>query len=256
MRRILRIVPRPLGRLFYDQTVRRGRNWKFWGAFPDRETAVGAAPRRRDLPIGYDNPGIAEVHAHVYERMHLFDYPPMFWIERFVADGARRLVDLGGHWGTKRRVYSRLIDLPDDLTWVVCETPQVVALGRTRDVGPSVTFTSDLASIGGADILFASGVLQYLDRPLKDILENVGPTPRWLVLNKVPLCRGPEVWTLENVARAIAPYHIFNREAFLRSMEKLCYRVLDEWEMPYGVEIPFHPGVGTQWNRGMVLERS
>ncbi len=137
---------------------------------------------------------------------------------RGIEEGGRHVVDLGGHLGVKYRVYRRLWSFPSDLRWTVCETSDVVRAARDlppEDLLPGLTFTSDRASLADADILFASGVLQYLEEPLHSILAGLPRRPRHLVLNKVPLTDGPEIWTIQNVGAALVPYHVMNRGLFL-----------------------------------------
>ena len=106
-----------------------------------------------------------------------------------------------------------------------------------------------------ADILFASGALQYLETPLDAILACLPRRPPHLVLNKVPLSDGPEVWTIQSVGgAALVPYHVMNREQFLGRMGRLGYRLLDSWTVAeYGARIPFAEGKGTKHNSGVAM---
>ncbi len=175
--------------------VRRGLGWQFWGTFPTRAAAEDAARQLGHLPVGYDQPGAAQHGRATYEQMHSFDYPALLAIAGAVQDGCRHVVDLGGHLGAKYRAYSRLWRFPDDLRWTVCETPGVVAAARElppEERPSTLSFTTDRGCIATADLLFASGVLQYLEQPLPALLRDLRAAPRRLVLNKVPLSDGPE----------------------------------------------------------------
>ncbi len=223
MNRVGRLpVLHEIRRLLYDYRVRTGAPWRFWGVFRSRDEAIRRAESLAHLPVGYDTAGLAAQGRELYEQVHTFDYPPLLWLLRSLEDGSRSVVDLGGHLGVKYRAYRRLWDLPADLRWTVCETPDVVQAARDLppdDLPPGLTFTSDRSCLAEAEVLFASGVLQYLEQPLPEILARLPRKPRHLVLNKVPLSEGPEVWTIQNVG-AVVPYHVMNRHWFLDEMSR------------------------------------
>jgi putative methyltransferase (TIGR04325 family) len=227
--------------------------------FQSREEALQRARALGHAPVGYDTPGVADRGRQLYEQMHPFDYPALLWLLRGIEEGGRHVVDLGGHLGVKYRVYRRLWDLPPDLCWTVCDTPDVVRAARDlppEDQVRGLTFTSDRACLADAEILFASGVLQYLEEPLYSILAGLPRRPHHLVLNKVPLADGPEIWTIQNVGAALVPYHVMNRDRFLDEMTRLGYRLLDSWTVAeYGARIPFAPGYGTKHNSGLAMTR-
>lgn len=249
-----------LRRAAYERQVRRGLGWQFWGTFPSRPAAEDAARRLGHLPVGYDQPGAAQHGRATYEQMHSFDYPALLAIAGAVQDGCRHIVDLGGHLGAKYRAYSRLWRFPDDLRWTVCETPGIVA--AAHDLLPeerpaALSFTTDRSCIATADLLFASGVLQYLEQPLPALLRELPAAPRRLVLNKVPLSDGPETWTIQRAGAALVPYHVMNRQSLMAALSSLGYRLTDSWTVvEYAARIPFAPGHGTRHNSGLALERN
>lgn len=245
-------------RALHERRVRQGTAWQFWGVFHTRDDALKAAHELGHLPVGYDNPGVAQRGRDTYERFHAFDYPALLWIARGLEQGGHHVVDLGGHLGAKFRAYRRIWNFPQDICWTVCETGDVVkaSLELPPDEHPAeLRFTTDRRCVADADILFASGVLQYLDLPLTVILAGLPSRPRRLVLNKVPLSEGPEVWTVQQAGGVLVPYHVLNRAAFLDGLKALGYRVLDSWTVvEYAARIPFAPGYGTTNNSGLALE--
>jgi putative methyltransferase (TIGR04325 family) len=257
-----------LRRLRYDRRVRSGTGWSFWGVFGSYEEALNAVPSRSPLGVGYDTPGIAERGRAHYERMHGFDYPALLWMSRLLDSPASRngdapptVVDLGGHLGVKYRAFLQCWDPPAGLSWIVCETPATVAAAAelpAEDMRPGLSFTTDPRVMDGAQLLFASGVLSYLESSLADLLDACRRPPEHLILNKVALAPGPEVWTLQNASGVtIVPYHVFNRSRFLEQLTARGYRLLDEWAVPeIAVRIPFHPAFGTTANRGLALTRA
>jgi putative methyltransferase (TIGR04325 family) len=248
-----------LRRAAYERQVRRGLGWQFWGTFPTRSAAEDAARQLGHLPVGYDQPGAAQHGRATYEQMHSFDYPALVAIARAVQDGCRHVVDLGGHLGAKYRAYSRLWRFPDEFRWTVCETSAVVAAAQELpqvERLPGLSFTTDRDCLRHADLLFASGVLQYLETGLPAVLGELPVPPRRLVLNKVPLSHGPEVWTIQRAGPALVPYHVMNRAQFLSELRQLGYSPVDFWKVTdYAARIPFARGYGTESNSGLALER-
>lgn len=270
LRRLLADLPgvRALRARRYEHRVRTTDAWKFWSVFPSYEDALAAAPDNPVLGVGYDTPGIADRGREDYETMHAFDYPALLALLRFAgvtapgADAAPLTVfDLGGHLGAKYRVFRRHWAPPEGFRWIVCETPATVAAAdglSPSQVPEGLSFTSERAEMDGADVLYASGVLAYLDKNLWEILDEVLNPPPHLILNKVPLSSRDEFWTIQNASgMAAVPYHVFNRETFVERLAERGYRIVDEWTVPERtVEIPFRPGYGTDAGTGMCLTRS
>lgn len=253
-----------LWRAYYEHKVQTGRNWRFWGVFPSYEDALGATPKDHPLmKVGYDTPEIADKGREVYERMHQFDYPVLYWLHRFTAsclEGGCTVVDLGGHLGEKLRVFRQRWTPPPELSWIVCETSATVEAAAKlpdEDRPQGLKFTTNIAVLNGARVVLASGALQYLERNLWNLLDELDSPPDHLVLNKVPLASGSDFWTLQNAWQSILPYHVFNRDAFVGQLAKRGYTLLDEWAIPdYAVRIPLRPDLGTEYNSGLCFSRT
>lgn len=251
----------------YERTVRTTDAWKFWGVFSSYEDALAAVPDNPVLRVGYDTPGMAGRGREDYERMHAFDYPALLALLQFagvttpgVEAAPLTVFDLGGHLGSKYRAFLRHWTPPHGFRWIVCETPATVAAAdalSAADLPDGLSFTTDLAALDGADVLYASGVLAYLDQNLWEILDAVEQPPANLILNKVPLTSGNEFWTIQNASGlAAVPYHVFRRDAFFAALAERGYQTVDEWIVPERtVEIPFRPGFGTDAGTGMSLSR-
>jgi putative methyltransferase (TIGR04325 family) len=259
-----------LRRARYMWGLRRGRGrGLFWGAYSSYAEAIEAArahPSR--LVCGYDTAEVARAGREYYEHVYLRDYPALVWLLRFLwprpteMEPARQtVVDLGGHLGEQYRVFRRYWQPRADPLWVVLETAASVGLSQglpAVDRPPGLVFTIDRASLDGSSILFASGSLQYLERDVWNLLDDVANPPPHLVLNKVPLSEGHEMWTTQNAeGKAIVPYHVMNRSRFLGELAARGYRLLDEWSVPdRAVAIPFHRDFGTSANSGLSLTRA
>ena len=80
-----------------------------------------------------------------------------------------RVFDAGGHIGAHYYGYRRFLTFPENLRWTVCEVPTTNRAGRelaATEGANALSFTEDFATADGADVLLASGVVQYLEKPL------------------------------------------------------------------------------------------
>jgi len=259
-----------LRRQRYIHALKRGAGrGQFWGAFSSHDEAVeGARHHPSRLVVGYNTSGVARAGRDNYERMFLHDYPAAAWLSHFACDNSLAaqptsftIVDLGGHFGEKYHLFRRLWSPQTLPKWVVLETPSAVEIASGpsgANPSPLLSFSSDRGVLDGASILFASGSLQYLERDLWHILDDLTHPPSHIVLNKVPLSAGREFWTTQNAdGQAIVTYHVWNRDRFLNEMKARGYMVVDEWLVPdRWVTIPFERHLGTTANSGLCLTRS
>ena len=231
-------------RLAYDRYFDAARGSKvrlFRGIYPDFASALAAAPAGRDL--SYDNEASAQRVIDEFLRISPYDYPVMFWLGRIVPN-LSTVFDWGGNVGLKYFAYRRYLDFAEDLRWIVCDVPAVVAAGQAvarREGATALEFTTSLDGLASADLLFASGAVHFIERPF-ELLRSAPSLPRHLLFSKVPVYASPSAVTLQNMGTAVCPYHLFNRDEFVRNTESLGYRLVDEWKAPdLSCRIPFFP---------------
>lgn len=248
----------------HEWLARTSERWLFYGVFDSYEAALAGQPRSSDLREGYQAPGIARLGEEAYATMRAFDYPVVYWLRECLEPPASladrrsaRVVDLGGHLGEKRRTWARYVEFIEQVEWVVCETRDAVEEAGRRDLaGGRLSFTPDPGVIDGADLLIASGSLQYLPYAVTDLLADMNSPPRSLLLNKVPLSSGPSFWTLQNLGHTSVPYRVFHGPDFLETLRRLGYELRDRWEVPgLYARVPFRPELGTRVNSGLFLQR-
>lgn len=224
---------------------------RFTGAFPTFEGAIEAAARTSIA--GYDHAEVANVAFEDMCKVAPWDYPVLFWLKTLASeiDG---LVDAGGHMGTKYRAFRSLLPMPASFRWVVYDVPAIVEAGRKRaqsDRCTGLEFVDNIAEAGPVPLFLGSGLLQYLDRPLPELLAKMPSLPAHLILNKVALRRGREVVTLEQIGPALVPYRIRNEASFLHGIGELGYRQVDRWSIPsLSHVIETHPELGPSNSAG------
>lgn len=215
---------------------------------------MAAVPERK--LAGYNHEAIADVAFVEMCRVALWDYPVLYWLER-LAPEISRIVDAGGHMGTKFRAFRNHLKLRPGCEWIVYDVPAIVKAGRERaekDGLNGLSFTDDLASVKQAEIFLASGLLQYLDIPFPELIGKLQEKPQHILINKLAVRDGETVVTLENFGKALVPYQIRARKPFFDDIEKMGYRVVDQWTIPsLSHVITTHPELGRSESVGCYL---
>ena len=246
-----------LRRLRHDR-VFRNAGWNcFQGVFPTLEAALAAVPEGR--PSSYDNEACAEMYSERLDRVFEHDYPMLFWLKPLVAK-ARRVFDLGGHVGIAHYGYERYLGSLEALEWNVCDVPAVVDAGRrlaTQRQRSGLTFTTRTEELDGADILYASGSLQYITTTrLPELIAACALPPKHVLLNMTPMTELPTFFTLNNICAAICPYLVQNEKALHQAMGALGYRTVDAWTNPEKrCDLPLTPEHSVNGYRGLYFAR-
>lgn len=202
----------------------------FKGVFETAEQALASAPASR--PQSYDNAASSELYL---KRLGIddHDYPAMFWLQRSLAEGLTRIVDLGGSVGIKYFAFGKAMPFPPGLVWRVIDMPAVVARGRefavSQGAGPALEFSDRTADIDGMDVLYASGVLQYLPLSLAEMLRGLRTPPRRIVVNTAAIHPDTSFFTLNSIGTAFCAYRVQARQSFVDEVQACGYRLTAEW---------------------------
>lgn len=235
------------GRLRYLSPFSR----RFTGAYSSYDAAFAAAKAMR--LAGYDHEEIANVSFAKMCQVAPWDYPVLFWM-RNLAHETEGVIDAGGHMGTKYRAFLQLLSFDDSFKWVVYDLPSIVRVGRRmaeRDGLTGLSFVDQIEDAGGIPLFLGSGLLQYLDIPLSDLLKRLPAPPRHLLLNKVALRKDRTVVTLEKIGSAYVPYQMRNEATFLNDVARMGYRMVDRWSIPsLSHVIDTHPELGASESAG------
>jgi putative methyltransferase (TIGR04325 family) len=228
----------------FAAATQRGLHLGVFGSFAE---AVAAVPAGR--PIGADHPHAADLiipgGAHLLEEVNPRDYALLFWLSRFLREGATSVFDFGGHVGVKYYGFRRYLAYPDAFRWTVYDMPTVTrageALAAERPDTRGLAFTNRLEDADGMDVFFAAGSLQYEETPLDRLLGRLTQPPPRLLLSGLPLTEGPGFVTLQTNGPGCAPYAIRNRGQFIREVEGAGYTLEDAWAiLEKKCVIPFH----------------
>jgi putative methyltransferase (TIGR04325 family) len=212
----------------------------FRGTFKTFDEARRSAPDTERL--GYNLTAAARMYDSRLDRVFLNDYPMLFWLARVLKPDAS-IFDLGGHVGLSYYAYAKYLEYPENVCWRICDVPAVVEAGRElarERRARGLSFTERVEDVEGADVLCASGSLQYIETSLETILQQVSGKPRHLLLNRLPLYDGDSFVTLQGIGVTFCPYRVFSRCAFVETLDQLGYEVVDSWEnAELSMRIPF-----------------
>jgi putative methyltransferase (TIGR04325 family) len=212
------------------------------GIFNSFDEAIAAAPKTKK--IGYNNPDLAAEYRDTFAiEIGFYDYPMLLWLKDLLHNGCR-IFDFGGNIGTHFYRYEQYLKYPDDLTWTICELPEIIKAGETlakQKNRLSLRFTDQFEQADGANIFIASGSVQYVDS-LARLLENLPVKPQHILINRIPLCQGKPFVTLQNGGLVFYPVYVFNKPDFIQSICQLGYKLVDSWQdHSERCAIPFHP---------------
>lgn len=225
-------VVRPLLRRRYERHFRSDRGGNYWyGVYPTFAASAAAAPAR--VPLGYDQPATTALYDDYMHGVKLHDYPVLYWLRRALGPTSR-VFDFGGHVGVLHYGYRPYLGPEHAPAWTVCDVPAVVEAGekRARAAGESaLTFTTRFADAdGAADVVLASGVLQYIETPFAELVAGLRTPPAHIIVNKLPTNAEREYITLQNIGVAYCPYRIAARADLPASLARIGYELVDTWE--------------------------
>jgi putative methyltransferase (TIGR04325 family) len=238
----LPLVGQVLERDYARSFARRPAN-RFRGVYASFARAEVSLPP--DARVGYDHATMAEMYRHRMEKPNQSDYAVLFWFKNILHDHSF-VFDFGGHVGVSYHGWRSHLNYPPGMRWLVHDVPAIVQVGAALALerpSSGLAFTSDVADASGCTVFLAAGSLQYIDESLPSLLTRIGPLPRHLIVNKMPMYDGESFVTVQSTGRAFHPYRIYNRAEFVHEVTALGYRAVDDWSnREQHCEIPFTQG--------------
>lgn len=185
--------------------------------------------------VGYDHEATTDLYLN-RTRKDPHDYPALYWILRSLHEGLQSVFDVGGNIGIKYLAFRDALEGFEHLTWLVQDVTAVVEHGRTlageRGDADRVTFTDRFEDGDGVDLLFASGVLQYLPRTLGNLLAGYRKLPRRIVINTTAVHPMQDFFTVNSIGKAFCPYRVQTQATLIRGLTSLGYRLRETWINP------------------------
>jgi len=256
---VIRLLSAPLYRRYFRKPYRGGN--LYFGVYDTYQEALNEAHRISSarLPSDYDVEAVTTMYLDQLHSLRTCDYPTLFWINRILSEGGRRVFDLGGHLGLAYYGYQRYISFPAGLVWCVHDLPHVVSAGRRlaseRDTLGALQFCETPHGADGFDILISTGAFQYLGYSLPSLIGELSHPPHHVLLNLIPLHPEKAFFTLQNLGVAVCPYRVESIERLVADMRAHGYRVRDHWDLDRRMRIPFMDEYDVDSYHGYYFER-
>jgi putative methyltransferase (TIGR04325 family) len=235
------------------------------GVFNTFEEAIASAPKTKNL--GYDSSELAENYLQKLKKHFLtdnsvsinsYDYPIIFWLQNILQINDV-VFDLGGNLGFHFYAYAKYLNYPSQFKWLICEMPEIVKCGREfalEKQKSQLFFTSNFPEIEEANILIASGSIQYI-QTFWENFSKLTQKPKHILINRLPLYDGKTIVTLQNGGKVFYPQYVFNKQDFIKFFENIGYELIDIWEDRVdSCQIPFYPENSLNFYTGLYLRAS
>ena len=225
---------------------------RLMGAYPSYAEAMAHVPK--EFVEGEDEHKIFMVFTDEVQKSHL----QIVRILSGLMGEVKTLFDLGGNVGYCYYQFRSEITYPPEFHWTVSDLPVVNKAGRklARERGETqISFTDNRTDASGADVYLSTGTLQYLEKPLAGLLEELKEKPRHILINRVPMTNGDAFYTLQHTGHSILPYYYANHDRFVSSIEALGYKMVETWQLGRGAEIILHPEIDAKNYYGFYFVR-
>jgi putative methyltransferase (TIGR04325 family) len=208
--------------------------------------------------VGYDHDSTVDLYAE-RTRKDPHDYPALYWLLRSMHEGHRSVFDVGGNIGIKYLAFKDALAPYTDLTWRVQDVTSVVehgrVLARERGDGSRLEFTDRFEDGEGIDLLYASGVLQYLPQTLGELLGRYRQLPRRIVINTTAIHPEREFYTVNSIWTAFCPYRVQTQARLIQGLSSLGYRLREAWINPdKPLVMPYQPALSLSHYSGYCLD--
>ena len=210
--------------------------------FDTFEQAQEAA--RKYILLGHAHQDNLLIHSKLVERARESDYPVFYHWSR-MKNPPRRILDLGGNMGNLFYTYQRYLTFQEDTQWNILDLPELRAAGE-RIAGEKgetrIRYVDSIESAGDIDLFLSSGSLHYFDESLSSLLGRLPHLPRQVIINRVPVCEGEDIYTVQDSRTFLVPCKIRNRSELVSGMGKLGYTLASHWEAhQLSVTVPLYP---------------
>jgi putative methyltransferase (TIGR04325 family) len=193
-----------------------------------------------------------------------------------VSEGMRAVFDIGGATGIKALAFregllAALGEAGGDgpharLRWTVQDVPAMVAEGRAQQAARGSTlhplalvFTDQADDGRGQELLFASGVLQYLPETLAELVGRwpAAERPRRIVINTAALHPTTAYFTVNSLGTGFCAYRVQTQADLVRGLAALGYRPRESWaNLGKVLELPGHAELSLAQYSGLCLDRA
>jgi putative methyltransferase (TIGR04325 family) len=199
---------------------------------------------KRYIPSGHEHRDNILMHSRLVERARESDYPVFYYWSK-LENPPRRILDLGGNMGNIFYTYQNYLQFPEDTEWSILDLQEVRAAGERVAADKSesrIRYVDSIESSGEIDLFLSSGSLHYFDEPLAGLLGRLPGLPRYVIINRVPVCEGQQIYTVQDSRSFLIPCKIRNRTQLVAEMQELGYELEAFWDAhQLSLRVPLYP---------------
>lgn len=211
------------------------------------DAARDAIRRHRPETRGHLEHELIDSNFLLSGRIRMSDYPVLFWMRDIAEMEKLRVFDFGGGVGQTYVNYSRRLPADKLSGWIVQDLPEVVlkADGKYQpDEDPAkLWFTTRLADASGSNVFLAAGSLHYWERPIADLLDELGTRPEHFIINRSPMTTGqPQFCTVQQGGYWAVACMVRNMNDLTAEMAAEGYSRVDAWvDLEKSLTFPWLP---------------
>ena len=239
-------------RHFYSQA----KAPRYRGVFNSFAEAERAIPKGR--PEGFNLEAVPDFFIGRQFAFNQQDYPVLLWLSQALEPGAK-VFDLGGGFGQCFYKYQEYVRFPEGLQWLVCDVESFLSPARDfaeKQGAQNLHFTTDRSAADGCSVYLTNGALQYIEPDLPEILGLLSAKPQHVLVNRVPMYEGRRYYTVQSSSHSFVAHKTINASQFVREMQELGYRLVDQWSLPRSMHVYFHPECDVPNFRGFYFRRA
>ena len=168
---------------------------------------------------------VYERDSVLFDEIH-YSWPLLVGLLKAACENGNRLsvLDFGGSLGSSYFQNREMLSGLDSLKWSIVEQPHYVACGKQYFQSSELVFYDDLNTCilqEQPDVLLASSVLQYLEKPYVVLSQIIESQLKWIVIDRTPFLFNDkkDLLTVQKVPPSVYdasyPAWFFNEKQFL-----------------------------------------
>lgn len=259
--RIAKLLAIGPARRFIEHTGRRPTFRKIYERFSgaarfhvSMDAARDAIRRHRPETRGHFEHELIDSNFLLSGRIRMSDYPVLYWMRDIAAQEKLRIFDFGGGVGQTYLNYSQRLSADKLLSWIVQDLPEVVVRTDGKylpDEDPAkLSFTTRLSDASGSNLFLAAGALHYWERPIADLLEELGSRPEHFIVNRSPMTTSqPPFCTVQEGGYWAVACMVRNLEELTAEMKAEGYSLIDTWvDLEKSLTFPWLPAFSCSYH--------
>lgn len=208
-----------------------------WAYFDSRKKAEAFLRSAENVTRNNDNTQKTNIDS--FSRVHAFDYPIMFFLQKLAKEGKLETVtDLAAHLGLKYTSYRKYIDFQDDFVWQIAGGPALHGDDQHLNLTnrSSMRFFDNVEDTEPCSALICSGILPYLGLSLEQMICSLPERPPVILLNEISISQKAGFYLLAPFGTRQTLHKVMTLPEVEQVRRNLGYTSITRWGIP---ERPF-----------------